>query len=196
MRSRWYPGIIQWPTLIVFMFIMFELLLGPSGARQLRHRPDLGAVVAAHPDHLPVPGSLLVRHLPVCHHQRPRAKVCRQQSPGAEVPEKIRHLDHRRALHLHHLERSCLGRGGKSAWLWRFDADAHNRRGCSLAHSGSAAPSAATFASWAGYRATMPATACCPCAELPRSAQPAPSPPATKAPKKLPAARCLSSPRR
>jgi hypothetical protein len=32
MRSRWYPGIIQWPTLIVFMFIMFELLLGPSAA--------------------------------------------------------------------------------------------------------------------------------------------------------------------
>jgi polyferredoxin len=30
MRSRWYPGIIQWPTLLVFMFIMFELLLGPS----------------------------------------------------------------------------------------------------------------------------------------------------------------------
>ncbi len=32
MRSRWYPGIIQWPTLLVFMFIMFELLLGPSFA--------------------------------------------------------------------------------------------------------------------------------------------------------------------
>ena len=32
MRSRWYPGIIQWPTLIVFMFIMFELLLGPVAA--------------------------------------------------------------------------------------------------------------------------------------------------------------------
>jgi polyferredoxin len=32
MRSRWYPGIIQWPTLIVFMLIMFELLLGPSVA--------------------------------------------------------------------------------------------------------------------------------------------------------------------
>ena len=30
MSSRWYPGIIQWPTLLVFMFIMFELLLGPS----------------------------------------------------------------------------------------------------------------------------------------------------------------------
>jgi ferredoxin len=32
MRSRWYPGILQWPTLIVFMVIMFELLLGPSVA--------------------------------------------------------------------------------------------------------------------------------------------------------------------
>jgi polyferredoxin len=32
MRSRWYPGIIQWPTLLVFMLIMFELLLGPSVA--------------------------------------------------------------------------------------------------------------------------------------------------------------------
>ncbi len=32
MRSRWYPGIIQWPTLIVFMVIMFQLLLGPSAA--------------------------------------------------------------------------------------------------------------------------------------------------------------------
>lgn len=30
MNSRWYPGIIQWPTLLVFMLIMFELLLGPS----------------------------------------------------------------------------------------------------------------------------------------------------------------------
>ena len=29
-RSRWYPGIIQWPTLFIFMLIMFELLLGPS----------------------------------------------------------------------------------------------------------------------------------------------------------------------
>lgn len=32
LRSRWYPGIIQWPTLLVFMLIMFELLLGPSVA--------------------------------------------------------------------------------------------------------------------------------------------------------------------
>lgn len=32
LRSRWFPGIIQWPTLIVFMFIMFELLLGPTEA--------------------------------------------------------------------------------------------------------------------------------------------------------------------
>ena len=32
MRSRWYPGIFQWPTLIVFAFIMLQLLLGPLGA--------------------------------------------------------------------------------------------------------------------------------------------------------------------
>ena len=32
MRSRWYPGIIQWPTLLVFMLIMFQLLLGPKAA--------------------------------------------------------------------------------------------------------------------------------------------------------------------
>lgn len=33
-RSRWYPGIIQWPTVLVFMFIMFELLLGPAVAHE------------------------------------------------------------------------------------------------------------------------------------------------------------------
>lgn len=32
LQSRWYPGIIQWPTLFVFMLIMFELLLGPVAA--------------------------------------------------------------------------------------------------------------------------------------------------------------------
>lgn len=32
MRSKWFPGIIQWPTLIVFMLIMFQLLLGPESA--------------------------------------------------------------------------------------------------------------------------------------------------------------------
>ena len=30
MRSRWYPGLIQWPTLLFFMLIMYQLLLGPS----------------------------------------------------------------------------------------------------------------------------------------------------------------------
>lgn len=33
-HSRWFPGIIQWPTLIIFMVIMFELLLGPSSAHE------------------------------------------------------------------------------------------------------------------------------------------------------------------
>jgi polyferredoxin len=32
LRSRWYPGIIQWPTLIVFIVIIYQLLLGPSTA--------------------------------------------------------------------------------------------------------------------------------------------------------------------
>lgn len=32
LRSRWFPGIIQWPTLLIFMGIMFELLLGPGEA--------------------------------------------------------------------------------------------------------------------------------------------------------------------
>lgn len=31
-RSRWYPGILQWPTLLLFMLIMFQLVLGPSSA--------------------------------------------------------------------------------------------------------------------------------------------------------------------
>jgi polyferredoxin len=30
MRSKWFPGIIQWPTLLLFMLIMFQLLLGPE----------------------------------------------------------------------------------------------------------------------------------------------------------------------
>src|SRR3989304_8165521 len=32
LRRRWYPGVFQWPTLFVFMLIMFELLLGPASA--------------------------------------------------------------------------------------------------------------------------------------------------------------------
>lgn len=32
MKSRWFPGIIQWPTLLLFMLIMFQLLLGPESA--------------------------------------------------------------------------------------------------------------------------------------------------------------------
>ena len=32
LRSRWYPAIIQWPTLMIFGFIMFQLLLGPQTA--------------------------------------------------------------------------------------------------------------------------------------------------------------------
>src|SRR5215204_1152567 len=42
-------------------------------ARQPRHRADLGAVVAAHPDYLCVSRALLVRDLPVCDDQRPGA---------------------------------------------------------------------------------------------------------------------------
>ena len=32
MRSKWFPGVIQWPTLLLFMLIMFQLLLGPESA--------------------------------------------------------------------------------------------------------------------------------------------------------------------
>jgi polyferredoxin len=32
MRSKWFPGIIQWPTLLLFLLIMFQLLLGPESA--------------------------------------------------------------------------------------------------------------------------------------------------------------------
>ena len=32
LRSRWYPGVFQWPTLIVFGLIMLQLLLGPFSA--------------------------------------------------------------------------------------------------------------------------------------------------------------------
>ena len=31
-RSRWYPGIFQWPTLGVFVLIMYQLLAGPKAA--------------------------------------------------------------------------------------------------------------------------------------------------------------------
>jgi polyferredoxin len=30
LRSRWYPGIIQWPAFLLFMVIMFQLMLGPT----------------------------------------------------------------------------------------------------------------------------------------------------------------------
>lgn len=28
LKSKWYPGILQWPTLVVFTVIMYELLIG------------------------------------------------------------------------------------------------------------------------------------------------------------------------
>jgi ferredoxin len=31
-RSRWFPGIFQWPTLAVFVLIMYQLVLGPASA--------------------------------------------------------------------------------------------------------------------------------------------------------------------
>ena len=31
-RSRWFPGIFQWLTLMVFAFIIYQLLLGPIKA--------------------------------------------------------------------------------------------------------------------------------------------------------------------
>ena len=118
MRSKWFPGIIQWPTLLIFMVIMFQLLLGPESAHD-----NFGTaltwvlVVAAHPDHLFVPGTFLVCHLSVRDDQRSGPEICWQQPPGPAFPEKIWHLDHRCFLHHDHLERSCLGCGGKSVWL-------------------------------------------------------------------------------
>ncbi|MDO8473491.1 MAG: 4Fe-4S binding protein, partial [Dehalococcoidia bacterium] len=32
MKSRWFPGILQWPTAIVFSVIVYELLFGPPAA--------------------------------------------------------------------------------------------------------------------------------------------------------------------
>ena len=32
MTSRWYPGILAWPTLIVFIFITYQLVVGPAKA--------------------------------------------------------------------------------------------------------------------------------------------------------------------
>jgi polyferredoxin len=32
LRSRWYPGVFQWPTLVVFAFILVQLLLGTFSA--------------------------------------------------------------------------------------------------------------------------------------------------------------------
>lgn len=32
LSSRWYPGIVQWPTAIVFSIIVWQLLLGPDAA--------------------------------------------------------------------------------------------------------------------------------------------------------------------
>ncbi len=34
LRSRWYPGIIQWPTLVIFVVIIYQLMLGPSAAHE------------------------------------------------------------------------------------------------------------------------------------------------------------------
>jgi ferredoxin len=34
LKSRWYPGIFQWPTLIVFAVIMYELLIGIPAAHK------------------------------------------------------------------------------------------------------------------------------------------------------------------
>ena len=31
-KSKWYPGIFQWPVALVFAFIVFELIAGPSEA--------------------------------------------------------------------------------------------------------------------------------------------------------------------
>lgn len=32
LRSRWYPAVFQWPTLIIFTLIIYQLMLGPRAA--------------------------------------------------------------------------------------------------------------------------------------------------------------------
>ncbi len=32
LRSRWYPGVIQWPTLFLFIIIIYQLFFGPAKA--------------------------------------------------------------------------------------------------------------------------------------------------------------------
>src|SRR5690349_20113381 len=32
LSSRWYPAIFQWPSLIVFTLIIYQLMLGPRAA--------------------------------------------------------------------------------------------------------------------------------------------------------------------
>ena len=32
MKSKWYPGVFQWPVAIIFAFIVYELMVGPSEA--------------------------------------------------------------------------------------------------------------------------------------------------------------------
>ena len=35
LRSRWYPAVFQWPTLIIFTLIIYQLILGPRAAHEL-----------------------------------------------------------------------------------------------------------------------------------------------------------------
>jgi len=32
LSSRWYPAVFQWPTLIIFTLIIYQLMLGPRAA--------------------------------------------------------------------------------------------------------------------------------------------------------------------
>ena len=34
LSSRWYPAIFQWPTLIAFVLIIYQLMLGPRSAHE------------------------------------------------------------------------------------------------------------------------------------------------------------------
>ena len=67
LRSRWFPGIIQWPTLLIFVLIMFQLILGPESAHD-----NFGTALTwvlwwpVIPIIFLFLGRFLVRDLPVC----------------------------------------------------------------------------------------------------------------------------------
>ena len=183
MRSRWYPGIIQWPTLIVFMFIMFELLLGPEVAHD-----NFGTALTwvLWWPLIPIIFLFLGRFwCAICPFATINDLVQKFAGNNRPVPKFLKKygiwiID---ALFIF------------VTWSYHVFGVVENPVGSavfSLAAFGSGARSAAMSASWAGFRATMPAMVCCNCAAPPKFAKLAPLLHAIRAPKKRRAARCLS----